>query len=382
MSDGRAAPALALAVLLVVCIANPARAQSSGVQWSGYYKNLLVRSDTWAAEPFTLDLNRLRIELKGSIAPTLRFDLQYDNELLLGNYLRTTQFQQQKDIPPPQYWRADANYLEATRVYGTHRLYRATLNLTVGDTDLRIGRQRIAWGTGRFWSPLDVLNPVSPVALEREERLGVDAVLAEHKFGPLSKLAAVAAPSRSTGRSTAALQWHDNVGGLDYSLIAGRVLGRRTWGFDLAGQIGQAGIRAELTRAWPDGGPATTRALLAADYAFGNTLTLTAELFFNGAGAHDPSAYDFRALMSGETTALARRYVGVHAGYELTPLWKWDNDLVVNLADHSRYLASSLTCSLQSNLDLRLGVQRFSGAAGTEYSRPPDVVYVQLQRFF
>ncbi|GEM_PF-6565895 len=141
--------------------------------------------------------------------------------------------------------------------------------------------------------------------------------------------------------------------------------GRQTWGFDLAGQVGQAGVRAELTRERPDGVPAYTRALLAAGYAFANTLTVTAELFFNGAGARDPSAYDFRTLMSGESTALGRRYAGVHAGYELTPLWKWDNDLVVNLADHSRYLASSLTCSVRTNLDLRLGVQRFSGASGT-----------------
>ena len=46
--------------------------------------------------------------------------------------------------------------------------------------------------------PLDLLNPFSPLALEREERLGVDAVLVEHKFGPVSRLAAVYAPSRGT----------------------------------------------------------------------------------------------------------------------------------------------------------------------------------------
>ena len=156
----------------------------------------------------------------------------------------------------------------------------------------------------------------------------------------------------------------------------------RTWGLDLAGQVGQAGVRAELTRQRPDGTAAYTRMLVGADYAFGNTLTFTAELYFNGAGARDPSAYDFRALMSGETQALARRYVGLHAGYEITPLLKWDNDLVVNLADRSRYLAASLTWSLRTNLDLRLGVQRFCGAAGTEYARVPDTAFARLQRFF
>ncbi|HUG24487.1 hypothetical protein [Piscinibacter sp.] len=382
MSERSARIAVAIGGALALCLAASAQAQGSGPQWSGYYKNLLLQSDTWSGEPFTLDLNRLRIELKGELSSALRFDLQYDNELLLGNYLRTAQFLQHKDIPPPQYWRADANYVDTPRLFGTHRLHRATLNVSAGDTDLRIGRQRIAWGTGRFWSPLDVLNPVSPIALEREERIGVDAVLAEHRFGPLSRLAAVAAPSRSSGRSTVAVQWHANAGGLDYSLIGGRMLGRRIWGFDLAGQIGQSGIRSEVTHERPRGGAAYSRVLIGLDHAFANTLAITAELFFNGSGAPDPAGYDFDALMSGAVPALGRRYAGVHASYELTPLLKWDGDVVINLADRSRYLALGLTYSLRTNLDLRLGMQRFSGAVGTEYSRPPDAVHAQVQQFF
>lgn len=379
MSERRRARALAGA--LVLCV-GAAAADGGALQPTGYYKNLLVRSETWAGEPFTLDLNRLRVELKGPVAPALRVDLQYDNEVLLGTYLRTTQFRQQKDLPAPQYWRADANYLEAADVYGSHRLHRAVLSLSAGDTDLHFGRQRVAWGTGRFWSPLDLLNPLSPTALERDERPGVDAMLAEHRLGPLSKLSAVVAPDRRSGRSSAALQWHANAGGLDYSLVAGRLRGWRTLGIDLAGQVGQAGVRAELVRHWPREAPAFNRALLGIDQAFGNTLTLTAELFYNGTGAPQTARYDFRAPMSGDTPALARRYAGVHAGYELSPLLKWTGELVLNLDDHSRYAGSSLSYSLRTNLDLKLGLQRFSGAAGSEYGRPPDLVYLQLQRFF
>lgn len=380
MSERRGAARCALAGALVLC-AGLAHADGA-LRPSGYYKNLLVHSETWSGEPFTLDLNRLRIELKGPIAPPLRIDLQYDNELLLGDYLRTAQFQQRKDLPAPQYWRADANYTESRHVYGSHRLHRAALSLSAGDTDVHVGRQRVAWGTGRFWSPLDLLNPLNPTALEREERPGVDAVLAEHKLGPLSKLAAVAAPDRRSGRSSAAVQWHANTGGLDYSLVAGRLRGWRTLGLDLAGQVGPAGIRAEFIRHRPRDTPAFNRVLLGVDQAFGDTLALTAELFYNGAGARQTADYDFRALMAGETPALARRYAGVHAGCEITPLLKWTSELVLNLDDRSRYVGSSLTYSLRTNLDLKLGVQIFSGAAGSEYGRPPDLVYLQLQRFF
>lgn len=361
----------------------PARAQTEpDLRLSGYYKTLLLGSETWAGGRYTLDLNRLRLELKGQLARTVRVDIQYDNEVLLGSYLLTTQFQQQKDQPPPQYWSADANYVDRAALYGVHRLYRAQLQVSLGNTDMRVGRQRIAWGTGRFWSPLDLLNPFSPVALEREERLGVDAVLVEHRFGPVARLAAVYAPSHVHGADSRALQWHDNARGVDFSFTVGRFRGDDVIGVDLAGQIAQAGVRAELARVRPLEGKAFVRSLVAIDYAFANTLTLSAELYRDGGGAASTAAYDFAALVSGARQTLAKRYLGLHAAYEITPLLKLGTDFVLNLDDHSRFVAPSLTYSIRTNLDGSLVVRSFSGPAGSELARPPDAVYLSLQWFF
>ena len=118
-------------------------------------------------------------------------------------------------------------YADAGSFYGWHQLYRASVTLTAGETDVRIGRQRITWGTGRFWSPLDILNPFSPTQLEREERIGVDAVLVEHKLGALSRVGAVYAPQRDDRDSSAALIWHDNRIGMDYSVVVGRFASER-----------------------------------------------------------------------------------------------------------------------------------------------------------
>lgn len=149
------------------------RAQSDGVKLSGSVKSLLLRSRTLDGEDYTLSLNRARLALQGEVASGVSLDLQYDQELLLGSYLDTAAFRAAKDAPSPQYWRLEANTLERDDVYANQRLYRASVTLQRGPIDLKIGRQRIAWGTGRFWSPLDVLNPVNPLAIEREERLGL-----------------------------------------------------------------------------------------------------------------------------------------------------------------------------------------------------------------
>jgi hypothetical protein len=365
-----------------VLAANSAQAQD--LKFSGYYKNLLFKSETVApaGEQYGLDLNRVRVELKGKLSENAALELQYDNELLLGDYLQTGQFAARKDLRPDQLWNLDRNYGEGDSWLGRHRLYRGNVTLSAGETDLRFGRQRIAWGTGRFWSPVDILNPLNPVALEREERLGVDAVLAEHKLGPLSKLSAVYAPRRESGESSAAINWHSNAAGVDYSLMGGRFRRERVIGGDVATQLGGAGIRAELTHGERHSGPAYRRAVIALDYAFPNTLTLSGELYYNGAGAADRAAYDFASLFAGRIQNVGRRYFGGYLGYELTALVKWTNYLVVNLLDRSRFFSPALILSLQTNLDLTLGVQLFGGAAGSEYARLEDVYYVQLQWFF
>lgn len=124
------------------------------------------------------------------------------------------------------------------------------------------------------------------------------------------------------------------------------------------------------------------RALFGLDYAFCNTLTLSCESYYNGAGASDRSAYDFASLFAGRIQNVGRRYLGAYAGYEITPLLKWTNYLVVNLADRSRYFSPGLVFSLRADLDLAVGAQLFRGAQGSEYAQLNDAYYAQLQWFF
>ncbi len=290
---------MAALVMGLVLGAATSLARAQPLELSGSLKSLFLRSRASTGEDYALSLNRLRVEAKGNLAPGLALDLQYDNELLLGNYLDTGEFRAVKDRAPPQYWRADANYLERGDVYGRHRLHRAALMLTRGDVDLKLGRQRIAWGTGRFWSPLDILNPVSPLPLEREERVGADAALLEAKLGPLSRASLVYAPAPERGSPSRAVQWHGNAAGVDASLVAGRLLGLDIVGVDVASQIGDLGVRAEATRLDPRGGPGFNRWMAGADYALASGLTLSAELYYNGAGSKNPGGYDFTGLRAG-----------------------------------------------------------------------------------
>lgn len=357
---------------------------TAGIKFSGYYKNLLVDSETVfpPGDRYVLDLNRLRLQLGGNLSRNVAVDVQYDNELLLGNYTHTEQFRLQKNLPSGQYWSLTNNYAEGNSYYAVQSLYRGNITLASVSTDVRVGRQRIAWGTGRFWSPLDILNPFSPTQLERDERIGVDAALIEYKVDALSRLSAVYAPQHAADQSSAALRWHGNIAATDYSVVAGRFQDDRVVGLDIAGQFRDAGIRGEVTYTRSRTGASFWRALVGVDYAFPNTLTLTGELYYNGPGATDTEDYDFAALFSGRIQNVARPYFGGYAGYEVTPLVKWNNYLVLNLFDHSVFFSPSLVFSLKSNLDLAVGLQLYRGSTDSEYGHFADVYYVQAQWFF
>lgn len=358
-------------------------ASDGGVEITGYYKNLLLHSKTLPAfgpgESYLLDLNRLRLEFKGRLSERVDFDFQYDNEILLGNYLETAQFRTLDSRPPDTHFDLEGNYHRGDKLLGRHRLYRGYMRLVLPEADLRIGRQRIAWGTAQFWNPVDLLNPFNPIQVEREERIGVDAAVLDWNTGPLSRLSLVHAKHR--GGTSSAARWRTNQAGFDLSVLAGRFRDGTVTGIDFAGQAGEIGLRGEMTHT--DSPRARfNRAVVGADYTFRNSLSLNAELYYNGEGAANASAYDFNRLLIGEIQNVARRYLGLYAGYDVSPLLRWDNHLVVNRDDHSYFFSPRAIYSLSDNWELVAGVQFFRGESGSEYGAFNDLYFFQVQRFF
>lgn len=363
-------------------------AQSADVpapwRFSGSYLNLYSRSRTVIppTQRFALDLNRFRLKLEGEPIKGLRVELQEDQELLTGSYLGTPQYALIKDRPSTTSFDLDHDYVANDHVIARHRLYRATLLWSVASTDVKIGRQRVALGTGQFWSPLDLLNPIDPTRLERDYRAGVDAVLVERKLGALARVEGVYAPATASVKSVAAGYVHGNARGTDYSLLLGRFRGDDAIGGDLSSARGGLGIRGEATLTRPMTGSRYARVLLGADYGFVNTLNVTAEVYYNGQGASAPARYDYAALFSGRAINLARRYGAVAASYDLTPLVKITGFGVLNADDRSGVIWPRFQYSAAADFDVAAGLQRFFGSPMSEYGRLSNVLHAEARWFF
>lgn len=372
-----------LVAMMFIFVATRALADEEAVMFKGYYKNLLTHARTAFPrdESYTLDLNRLRLEVRGRPAYWLSYEVQYDNEALLGSYLDTLQFAQLKAARPATYWDMEENYVDSQSLFMRHRVHRGFVSLNTAAVDMYLGRQRIAWGSGRMWNPTDLFNPYNPAQLERDERTGVDAVLVEKDFSALSRLSLAYAPQRNAPASRA-VRYLSNFASTDMALMAGEFRDSRVAGFEFAGRIGDAGVYGEAAHTRPGTGDAFNRGVLGAEYAFVNTLTIGAEYYWNGEGTTRRSRYDFVRMFAGEIQNVAKHYTGAHLRYDVTPLLRSENHLILNHDDASRFFAPSLVYSLASNWDAAAGVQLFSGDADSEYGRLHNVYYIYLQRFF
>ena len=332
-------------------------------------------------EAFALDLNRLRLSLDAKMPLGIDLEVQYDNELLLGDYLRTAQYALTAARVATAF-DLQRDYAARNGLVARHGLYRAAVSWSGARTDVKVGLQRIPLGTGFFWSPMDLLNPIDPTRLEREYRIGADAVLVEQKLGALGRVSGIYAPATSRTRAAAAAYLHGNLRGTDYSALVGTFYGDAALGADFSTSRGGLGLRGEGTATRAAAGRRYARVLLGADYGFANSLKLTGEAYYNGRGTGDPARYDLAGVLAGRVVSAARWYGAVAATYDVTALVKVGAYGVVNADDGSTVLWPRLEWSARSDLDLVAGVQRFGGSARSEYGRLSNLLHAEARWFF
>ena len=358
---------------------------TNAVEFNGYYKNLLIGSDTVIGpeEGYWLDINRLRLGLSERWE-SLEVDLVYDNELQLGSYLDTVQFRQFAEMNDPRYWDLQGNTLDKSNIYGTHQLYRGTVRLSGESADLRIGRQQINWATALIWNPLDRFNPLNPLQLERDERTGVDAVLLDYNIQDLSRLSVVYAPQNQPSDSSAAVRFKSNIDVVDWSAMVGQFVDEKKLGLGFAGQTGLIGLRSEIVISDSDISDEYVEVVLSVDYTTNTGTRFVLEGYYNGDGVSDTSQYQFSHLLNGQKLGLAKRYLGGIISREISALTTIEFITIGNLDDHSLFFYPSLDYAVPRFEDLyvKAGAQLFSGKSGTEYDFFNNLYFTELKFYF
>lgn len=251
-----------------------------------------------------------------------------------------------------------------------HRVDRLLLSLDVPHLRVALGRQPVSFGTGRIFTPLDLVNPFHPATIDTEYKPGVDALRIDATFGISTQLGVVAAwagepllgddadPAEladlvfaGTGQAT--------VGVTDLLGFAGLVRAEPVFGLGTASSIGPVGVHAEAALTLPEGEDPFVRAVAGADGRPTTTTTLSGEVYLQSFGATDPEDYlaaaESERFARGEIWQMGQLYAALAVAQEITPLVWANASVVANLRDPSALVALGGSWSVADDADVVFG---------------------------
>jgi len=361
---------------------------------------------------------RLRLKLSFSPSDRLSFQAAYDISPRIQDplFFRSSPFGYALD--PGGYRAADfRNPLFPGRddpvgSFGLyHNLDRLSVTVRSGIGDLIIGRQPMAWGSGRVVSPTDVIAPFSFNELDKEERYGVDGVRLRVPLGTLSELdiGYVFGKKFKFSQSAFFLKSRFSILKTDLTFI---FLGFRRdllLGIDLARSVGGAGVWLEgafvvpdaFDRSRPQGNKDYVRLSAGLDGSLSGQTYAFLEYHFNSAGAAQPESYtnllSQPAYTRGSAYLLGKHYLFAGLNYQLTPLVPLTGMAVYNASDGSWSLSPQAEYNISENIYLaggayfgigkRPAASLFAGPAvrpelASEFGSYPDFAYLSFRFYF
>lgn len=266
-----------------------------------------------------------------------------------------------------------------------HRLDRLWVGYTSEKTVLRFGRQAITWGNGLVYSPMDIVNPFDPAAVDTEYKPGDDMLYGQYlrDNGHDIQVALVFRRNFLTDdvtddESTFAVKYHGIGDVMEYDLMFARNYGNITFGIGGNRSFGGALWRGDLIVADADSG---TRVELVTNLSYswvwgGKNTSGLIEYYFNDYGQKD-GRYDPQSLRQnpellqriarGETFSLGRHYIAGGLNIEMTPLWTLIPNLFANVEDGSALLQIVTRYNLGENLEFLGALNIPIGPNGTEF---------------
>jgi hypothetical protein len=271
-----------------------------------------------------------------------------------------------------------------------HRLDRLSFSYTGDKIVIRAGRQALTWGNGFFFSPMDIVNPFDPAAIDTEYKSGDDMLYGQYlkNSGDDFQAAVVFRRNLFTGavesaQRTTAIKYHGITGESEYDLLVANSYDNTTIGIGGNRSIGGAILRGDIVVTDTESGT-TTEFVANFTYSWGwgkKNVSGVIEYYFNGFGQEDgqysPAEFAqnpelLRRLARGQTFSLGRHYVAGGLNIELTPLWMLSPNIFANIEDGSALIQLVTRNNLSENMEFLGALNLPLGPDGSEYGGIPS----------
>jgi len=217
------------------------------------------------------------------------------------------------------------------------------LNLTANfeKVTLRVGRQPISWGSGRFWQPSDPFGSFYATVLDREYKPGIDILLLDYFPASFSNITLVyALPSKNNNHSAAIRYLQQFSEDFLFTTSFGHVLDETLLTAEIETNWLGAGLRYESKLTWEDESKSINFfSLFGVDYQFENEVILTTEWFHNGTGTSKEenisNLLNQDRYASGLANYISKNILGFSLQRSITPLLSMNYLILVALLKDS-----------------------------------------------
>jgi len=281
-----------------------------------------------------------------------------------------------RGLPPPRWLPLSATITDDPTVTLRDTVDWASVAYTRGRATITVGRQPIAFGRAKLWSPMDLIAPFSLTEVDTEYRPGADALRVDLSGGDRLSMTfvGVVGELEDDHDLDATVTGSAVVGRIKYRLdhgelgtLVGDVRGDLVAGADLAWDTGAFDLYAESTLtivtsrslASPLSGDTVVKAAAGATFHPRSSLTVGPELLYSGSGAAHAIDY-LTAVLSprvaiGEQTTLGRYYAAAVADWQPHPLLHVVAASIANLRDPSALVSVAVSYSVAGNASAQLG---------------------------
>lgn len=265
------------------------------------------------------------------------------------------------------------------------RIDRFSIGYTGDKTVVRFGRQAVSWGNGLLFTPMDILNPFDPTAVDKEYKSGDDMLYAQYLLDNGSDWQVVTVVRRDPvsgdaerDQSSLAIKYHGFWGSHEYDLLAAEHYGEFALGMGASTDFGGAVWRGDLVWNKTEPGSVLT-AVGGVSYsgvAGGYNWRGFIEYYFNGFGQKDgnysPAGLAsnpelLKRLARGELFNLGRHYLGTSVSIEITPLLNLTPNMFINLTDPSALAQLVISYDWKQDIQLLAALSIPIGPNGSEY---------------
>jgi hypothetical protein len=262
---------------------------------------------------------------------------------------------------------------------------RAWLNWSNKKWDIRLGRQRINWGTNLFWNSNDLFNAYSLVDFDYEERQGTDALRVQRHFKNMKTIELAVKPGKDSSDWVGAAMYRFNKWQYDFQFLAGWWYDDVVAGVGWAGNIKYIGFKGEASY-FVDrtDGEDVLSASISADYIFSNKLFLTGGFLFNSSGVDTVSAVPqnlFLAPISAKNIMPMKYSVLLSLNYPITELFTAGLVSIYSPGVNTAFFMPSFGFSIANNWDASIYGQSFWMDTGS-FDNLGNAVYLRVKGSF